>query len=215
MRQRNCEKTALFLCLEVEFLSLPPSCVDVSSICGAPFSSTCWTKADNNSRKLLLRCGCQFPWCSLALAVPILNQTNSHNIQPKYILKIHFNIFTSTVGSSRCYLPLSNPDRNVIYSYHHSHASYTSLILSYLAKNKNYELCNFLQPPVTFCLLCPSVFFFRPLFSSSINQCAVCNIKYCGSNVIIAVFQLLLCNEDMEKRDSTTYYDATNKAKLC
>jgi hypothetical protein len=26
---------------------------------------------DNNSRKLLLRCGCQYPWCVLALTVQI------------------------------------------------------------------------------------------------------------------------------------------------
>jgi hypothetical protein len=32
-----------------------------------PFSNTCSTQADNNSRKLQLRYGCQFPWCALAL----------------------------------------------------------------------------------------------------------------------------------------------------
>jgi hypothetical protein len=50
-------------CLKVEFLSLSASCVAVSSICDAPFSNMCSTQADNNSRKLLLRCGCQFPCC--------------------------------------------------------------------------------------------------------------------------------------------------------
>jgi hypothetical protein len=39
----------------------------VSSICAAPFSNMWSTQADNNSRKLRLRCGCQFPWCVLAL----------------------------------------------------------------------------------------------------------------------------------------------------
>jgi hypothetical protein len=39
--------------------------VAVSSICAAPFSNMCSTQADNNSRKLRLRCGCQFPSCVL------------------------------------------------------------------------------------------------------------------------------------------------------
>jgi hypothetical protein len=43
------------------------NCVAVSSICADPFSNMCSTQADNNSRKLQLRCGCQFPWCALAL----------------------------------------------------------------------------------------------------------------------------------------------------
>jgi hypothetical protein len=54
-------------CLEVKFLSLSASCVAVSSICAAPFSNMCSTQADNNSLKLRLRCGCQFPWCAHAL----------------------------------------------------------------------------------------------------------------------------------------------------
>jgi hypothetical protein len=29
----------------------------------------CSTQANNNSRKLQLRCGCQFPWCVLTLRV--------------------------------------------------------------------------------------------------------------------------------------------------
>jgi hypothetical protein len=33
------------------------------------FSNMCSTQADNISWKLRLRCGCQFPWCSLALSV--------------------------------------------------------------------------------------------------------------------------------------------------
>jgi hypothetical protein len=43
------------------------NCVSVCSICAAPFSNMCSTQADNNSRKLRLRCGCQFPWCALGL----------------------------------------------------------------------------------------------------------------------------------------------------
>jgi hypothetical protein len=39
----------------------------ISSICAAPFSNMCWTQADNSSRKLRLCCGCQFPYCALAL----------------------------------------------------------------------------------------------------------------------------------------------------
>jgi hypothetical protein len=39
----------------------------VSSICAAPFSNMCSTQADNSSGKFRLRCGCQFPWCALAL----------------------------------------------------------------------------------------------------------------------------------------------------
>jgi hypothetical protein len=58
-------------CLEVEFLSLSTSCVAVSSICAAPFSYMCSTQAANNSWKLRLRCGCQFPWCAVALKVVI------------------------------------------------------------------------------------------------------------------------------------------------
>jgi hypothetical protein len=41
--------------------------VAVSSICAAPFSNICSIQAGNNSRKLRLRCGCQFPWCTLGL----------------------------------------------------------------------------------------------------------------------------------------------------
>jgi hypothetical protein len=44
------------------------SCVAVSSIFAAPFSNMCSTQADNNFRKLRLRCSCQFPWCALALS---------------------------------------------------------------------------------------------------------------------------------------------------
>jgi hypothetical protein len=44
--------------------------VAVSSVRAAPFSSTCSTQSRNKSRKLRLRCGCQFPWCSLALRLP-------------------------------------------------------------------------------------------------------------------------------------------------
>jgi hypothetical protein len=33
-----------------------------SSICAAPFSNMRSTQADNSSRKLRLRWGCQFPW---------------------------------------------------------------------------------------------------------------------------------------------------------
>jgi hypothetical protein len=29
--------------------------------------TACSTQADNSSRKLRLRCGCQFPWCALGL----------------------------------------------------------------------------------------------------------------------------------------------------
>jgi hypothetical protein len=37
------------------------ACVAISSICAAPFSDMCSSQADNSSRKLRLRCGCQFP----------------------------------------------------------------------------------------------------------------------------------------------------------
>jgi hypothetical protein len=33
-----------------------------------PFSNMCSTQADHISRKLRLRCGCQFPWCALGLS---------------------------------------------------------------------------------------------------------------------------------------------------
>jgi hypothetical protein len=36
-----------------------------------PLSNMCSTQADNNSRKLRLRCGCQFPWWGLALRVSL------------------------------------------------------------------------------------------------------------------------------------------------
>jgi hypothetical protein len=62
-------------CLEVEFLSLSESYVAVSSICTAPFSNTCSSQTDNNSRKLLLRCGCQFARCAPTLNVYFLNET--------------------------------------------------------------------------------------------------------------------------------------------
>jgi hypothetical protein len=39
----------------------------IASVCAAPFSSTCSTQSNNNSQKLRLCCGCQFPWCALAL----------------------------------------------------------------------------------------------------------------------------------------------------
>jgi hypothetical protein len=39
----------------------------VTLICAAPFSNMYWTQADKNSRKLRLRCGCQFHWCAHAL----------------------------------------------------------------------------------------------------------------------------------------------------
>jgi hypothetical protein len=59
----------------------------------APFSDMCSTQADNSSRKLRLRCGCQFPWCAAALRVHVLKsvagkrigktlQGNSHCLDP-------------------------------------------------------------------------------------------------------------------------------------
>jgi hypothetical protein len=45
------------------------NCVAVSSICAAPFSNIRSSQADKNSRKLRLRCGCQFPWCAFGLRV--------------------------------------------------------------------------------------------------------------------------------------------------
>jgi hypothetical protein len=69
-------------CLEVEFLSLSANCVALSSICAAPFSNMCSTQADNNSRKLRLRCGCQFPWCALALIVTCCYELHKSPINP-------------------------------------------------------------------------------------------------------------------------------------
>jgi hypothetical protein len=46
---------------------LPGSWVAVSSIFAAPFTNTCSSQADNKSRKSRFHCGCQFPWCALAL----------------------------------------------------------------------------------------------------------------------------------------------------
>jgi hypothetical protein len=62
-------------CLEVEFLSLPASCVAVSTICATTFSNMRPTQADNNSRKLRLRCGCQFLWYALALRIHVTMET--------------------------------------------------------------------------------------------------------------------------------------------
>jgi hypothetical protein len=50
--------------------------VRCSSICAALISNMCSTQADNNSRKLRLRCDCQFPWCALGLTVVILTVYN-------------------------------------------------------------------------------------------------------------------------------------------
>jgi hypothetical protein len=61
-------------CLEIEFLGLFASCVTVSSISAASFTSMCSTQADNNSRKSWLRCRCQFPWCALGLTLNVLLQ---------------------------------------------------------------------------------------------------------------------------------------------
>jgi hypothetical protein len=38
----------------------------------AQFSNMCSTQADNSYWKLRLRCGCQFPWCALALRVLLI-----------------------------------------------------------------------------------------------------------------------------------------------
>jgi hypothetical protein len=56
---------------QTEDIALP-----FSSICAAPFSNMCSTQADNNSRKLRLRCGCQLPWCALARRVLDLPREN-------------------------------------------------------------------------------------------------------------------------------------------
>jgi hypothetical protein len=69
-------------CLEVEFLSLSVSCGAVSSKCSAEFSNMCSTRADNSSRKLRLRCGCQFPWYALVLSVPYSNWEYSCAVTP-------------------------------------------------------------------------------------------------------------------------------------
>jgi hypothetical protein len=50
-----------------ELIKHVTECVAVSSICAAPFSNMCSTQANKNSRKLRLRCGCQFPWCAFAV----------------------------------------------------------------------------------------------------------------------------------------------------
>jgi hypothetical protein len=72
MRQRNCEGIGMLRRPEVEILSLSASRVAVSSIRAAQVSTMCPTQADNNSRKLRLRCGCQFPWFALSLRLNIV-----------------------------------------------------------------------------------------------------------------------------------------------
>jgi hypothetical protein len=54
MLQRNCDKTGMLRCLEIEFLYLSANYVAVSSIWAAPFSNMCSTRADKNSGKLQL-----------------------------------------------------------------------------------------------------------------------------------------------------------------
>jgi hypothetical protein len=46
----------------------------------APFSNMCSTQAVNNSRKLQLCCGCQFPWCALALNVQLKVERNKEGM---------------------------------------------------------------------------------------------------------------------------------------
>jgi hypothetical protein len=65
----------------------------VSSICAAPVSNMCSTQVDNNSRKLRLRCGCQFPWCALALR----EQDPPHP-------RTYFQLIVLTFHSMLCYL---------------------------------------------------------------------------------------------------------------
>jgi hypothetical protein len=43
----------------------------VFSICAGPFNNMCSTQADHSSRKMRLRCGCQFPPCSIGQMVGI------------------------------------------------------------------------------------------------------------------------------------------------
>jgi hypothetical protein len=70
----------LTCCLEVEFVSNSTSCVADFSICAAPFSNI---KADNNSRKLQLRCGCQSFWCALGPTVLSPPTGNIHTMKEK------------------------------------------------------------------------------------------------------------------------------------
>jgi hypothetical protein len=67
-------------CLEVEFLILSASCVAISTICSVLFSNMCSVHSGNNSRKLRLRCGCQFSWCALAHIV---------RVAPRLVIKHH------------------------------------------------------------------------------------------------------------------------------
>jgi hypothetical protein len=43
----------------------------------------CSTQADNNSRKLRLRCGCQFPWCAPTLKESVHAQLTT-TVEPHY-----------------------------------------------------------------------------------------------------------------------------------
>jgi hypothetical protein len=65
------------------FRELRWNCVAVCSICATPFSSTYSTQCDNNSRKLRLRCGCQFFWCAPALNV---SENSALQFQKRFLL---------------------------------------------------------------------------------------------------------------------------------
>jgi hypothetical protein len=71
------------------FCRLRCSCIAVSSIRTAPFSSTCSTQSDNNSRKWRLHFGCQFPWCALALG------QHSSSLPTGFRTKNHYTLLRS------------------------------------------------------------------------------------------------------------------------
>jgi hypothetical protein len=74
----------------------------VSSICAAPFSNMCSTQADNNSRKLRLRCGCQFHWCALALRIGKLGTLLRSTVYIQHIIRNAFICVAD--GRPRVYL---------------------------------------------------------------------------------------------------------------
>jgi hypothetical protein len=71
----------------------------------------CSAQADTSSRKLRLRCGCQFPWCALGLRLPFNSQLVLLHWYVKYVIsRINARQFNTSVKRWQQVLILPSPD---------------------------------------------------------------------------------------------------------